>query len=84
MSEHDLCLSTIFVEAFVAELEFSFGTQADGTNYGVVAKFLLVVTVPSHSILPISIIIDQDGIELDPGNGFDGLLDSKQFLDPRF
>jgi hypothetical protein len=26
VSEHDLCLSTIFIVAFVAELEFSFGT----------------------------------------------------------
>ena len=47
----------------MTKFEFSFGSETDRPNDWFFPQFLLVVTVPSHTVLPVPVEIDQDRIE---------------------
>ena len=74
VKKHDLGLFAILKVVFVTKLEFPFGPEADGTYNWILAKFFLIVAVPSYPVLAIPIIVDEDWIESGLSDGFDGLF----------
>jgi len=60
MNKHDLGLFSVFPVVLVSEFEFSFGAKTDRSDDRVLAKFFLVVAVPSHPVSSIPVIVDED------------------------
>ena len=73
-----------FATFFVAEVEASFGSEADGGDVGFGVEFFLVVAVPAHALVAVGVEIEEAGVVVGIGGGFDGFFDGEEFWSPDF
>ena len=58
--------------------------EANGGDVGFGIEFFLVVAVPAHALVAVGVEIEEAGVVVGAGGGFDGFFDDEEFWSPDF
>ena len=73
-----------FLHLFMAMLQFKAPgcTQTQRRDHRILSQFTLVITMPGHTVLAVTVVIDEHGIEAGARNAFNSVFQTRQHRSP--